>query len=139
MKCYRIVANAERMKTGRPGESTVYNVIIGTVSVCQAANLPLDSSVNMISRKTFDNVFSVKQTPSSIKEPYTVGAWIWGDWIGHEGAMRTDQRANIKTGHSRVFFIQTENAAGRAFFQLKNEWHRACDIVQKTPVTVFGT
>jgi CubicO group peptidase (beta-lactamase class C family) len=93
----------------------------------------------ILSRKTFDSVFSVKQTPSSIKEPYTVGAWIWGDWIGHEGAMRTDQRANIKTGHSRVFFIQTENAAGRAFFQLKNEWHRACDIVQKTPVTVFGT
>jgi hypothetical protein len=58
MKCYRIVASAERMKTGRPGETTVYNVITGTVSVCQAANLPLDSSVDKISRKTFDNALS---------------------------------------------------------------------------------
>jgi len=44
--------------------------------------------------------------------------------------MRTDQRANIKTGHSRVFFIQTENAAGSAFFAAKNAWHEACDRAQ---------
>lgn len=93
----------------------------------------------IVSRKTFDSLFAVKQTPADIKEPYTVGAWIWGDWIGHEGAMRTDQRANLKTGHCRVFFIQTENAAGPAFFQLKTEWNRACDIEQNTPLTVFGT
>ena len=31
--------------------------------------------------------------------------------------MRTDQYANLKTGQSRLFFIQTENKAGDNFFQ----------------------
>lgn len=93
----------------------------------------------ILRRATFDGVFAVKQTPSGVAQPYTVGAWIWGDWIGHEGAMRTDQRANLKTGHSRVFFIQTENKAGPAFFQLKAVWQDACDRVQGTKKTVFGT
>lgn len=93
----------------------------------------------IISRKTFDGVFAVKQTPPAIKWPYSAGAWFWGDWMGHEGAMRTDQRANLKTGHSRVFFIQTLNKAGHGFFQLKTEWHAACDEEQGTPPTVFGT
>lgn len=53
--------------------------------------------------------------------------------------MRTDERANLRTGHSRVFMIQTENRAGKAFHQLKNEWHAACDELQGTPATVFGT
>ena len=52
--------------------------------------------------------------------------------------MRTDQRANLRTGHSRVFFIQTENKAGSAFFQLKKDWHAAADKIQHTPPTVFG-
>ena len=93
----------------------------------------------IVSRKTFDGFFAVKQTEPCINEPYTVGAWIWGDWIGHEGAMRTDQRANLKTGHSRVFFINTENAAGPAFFQLKAVWQFVCDRIQGTKTTVFGT
>ena len=94
----------------------------------------------IVSRRTFDGIFAVRQT-GALKDrfPYAVGAWIWGDWIGHEGAMRTDQRANLKTGHSRVFFIQTENAAGPAFFQLKAVWHHVCDELQGTPPTVFGT
>jgi len=92
----------------------------------------------IISRKTFDGIFAVKQTPSAIAEPYTCGSWLYGDWFGHEGAMRTDQRANLRTGQCRVFFIQTENAAGSAFFQLKDEWHAACDKVQGTPPTKFG-
>ena len=87
----------------------------------------------IISRKTFDEVFSVKQTPADIKNPYCVGSWLYDDWFGHEGAMRTDQRANLKTGHSRVFFIQTENKAGSAFFALKKDWNAACDEVQGTP------
>jgi CubicO group peptidase (beta-lactamase class C family) len=91
----------------------------------------------IISRKTFDSVFAVKQTPKNIPNSYTVGSWLYGDWFGHEGAMRTDQRANLKTGHSRVFFIQTENKAGKAFFELKNDWHKACDKVQGTAPTVF--
>ena len=94
----------------------------------------------IVSRRTFDGIFAVRQTGALKDEfPYAVGAWIWGDWIGHEGAMRTDQRANLKTGHSRVFFIQTENAAGPAFFQLKAVWHHVCDELQGTPPTVFGT
>ena len=91
----------------------------------------------VISRKTFDTVFAVKQTPANISKPYACGSWLYGDWIGHEGAMRTDQRANLRTGHSRVFFIQTENAAGSAFFQLKRDWNAACDFIQKTKPVEF--
>ena len=87
----------------------------------------------IISRKTFDQVFSVKQTPDRIKQPYCVGAWLYDDWLGHEGAMRTDQRANLKEGVCRLFFIQTENRAGPAFFSLKKEWNAVCDAVQGTP------
>jgi CubicO group peptidase (beta-lactamase class C family) len=96
--------------------------------------------VQIISRKTFDEIFAVVQVPEKLakKRPYAVGAWIYGDWFGHEGAMRTDQRANLKTGHSRLFFIQTENKAGADFFALKNAWHKACDIMQNTPYTKFG-
>jgi len=93
----------------------------------------------VISRKTFDGIFAVKQTAKDISQPYTCGSWLWGDWFGHEGAMRTDQRANLKTGDCRVFFIQTENKGGPAFFQLKAVWQDACDEVQGTPTTVFGT
>jgi len=92
----------------------------------------------LISRTTFDTVFAVKQTPAGIVQPYTCGSWLYGDWFGHEGAMRTDQRANLKTGQCRVFFIQTENRAGTAFFDLKRDWHAACDRMQGTPPTAFG-
>ena len=85
----------------------------------------------IISRKTFDEIFAKIQTPEHIVQPYTVGSWLYGDWFGHEGAMRTDQRANLKTGHSRVFFIQTANRAGKAFFSAKTDWNRACDVYQK--------
>ena len=96
--------------------------------------------VRVISRKTFDEVFAVVQVPGELgrENPYSVGAWIYGDWFGHEGAMRTDQRANLKTGQSRLFFIQTENKAGDDFFALKRAWHAACDKLQNTPTTEFG-
>lgn len=96
--------------------------------------------VRIISRKTFDEVFAVVQVSGALgrKNPYTVGAWLYGDWLGHEGAMRTDQRANLKTGQSRLFFIQTENKAGADFFSLKKAWHDACDVLQGTPKTEFG-
>ena len=96
--------------------------------------------VRIISRKTFDEVFAVVQVPGELgrENPYSVGAWIYGDWFGHEGAMRTDQRANLKTGQSRLFFIQTENKAGDDFFALKRAWHAACDKLQNTPTTEFG-
>ena len=88
----------------------------------------------IISRKTFDEIFAKIQTPPDVVQPYTVGSWLYGDWFGHEGAMRTDQRANLKTGHSRVFFIQTANRAGKAFFSAKTDWNRACDVYQKMEV-----
>lgn len=86
----------------------------------------------IISRRTFDTVFAVSQTGKLSRNPYTCGCWLYGDWFGHGGAMHTDQRANLKTGHSRVFFIQTENAAGAAFSKAKADWMKACDRVQKT-------
>ena len=92
----------------------------------------------IISRRTFDSIFAAKQTPPGIEQPYCVGAWLYGDWIGHEGAMRTDQRANLRTADVRLFFIQTENKAGSAFFSLKKAWHCAVDAVQGTPKTEFG-
>ena len=88
------------------------------------------AGVRIVSRKTFDEIWAKKQTPDGIEQPYTVGCWLYGDWLGHEGAMRTDQRANLKTGHSRVFFIQTENKAGKAFFEAKRLWNEACDRAQ---------
>ena len=96
--------------------------------------------VRVITRKTFDEVFSVVQVPGDLGErnPYTAGSWVYGDWFGHEGAMRTDQRANLKTGQSRLFFIQTENKAGPDFFALKRSWHDACDAMQGTSRTEFG-
>ena len=96
--------------------------------------------VRVITRKTFDEVFSVVQVPGDLGErnPYTAGSWVYGDWFGHEGAMRTDQRANLKTGQSRLFFIQTENKAGPDFFALKRAWHDACDAMQGTSRTEFG-
>ena len=93
----------------------------------------------VVSRKTFDALMLTKQTAAGVRDPYSVGAWMWGDWIGHEGAQRTAEWANPKTGHARVFMIQTENRAGPAFFQLKALWHDACDREQGTPTTVFGT
>jgi len=94
----------------------------------------------IISRKTFDEIFAVIQVPGELgrENPYSVGNWTYGDWFGHEGAMRTDQRANLKTGQSRVFFIETENKAGSAFFSLKRDWHDACDAAQGTPRVEFG-
>jgi CubicO group peptidase (beta-lactamase class C family)/endonuclease/exonuclease/phosphatase family metal-dependent hydrolase/dienelactone hydrolase len=86
----------------------------------------------IISRKTFDEIFAVKQTPENISQAYTVGSWLHGDWFGHEGALRTDQQVNLKNGCARVFFIQTENRAGRAFFDLKRDWHNAADEFQKS-------
>ena len=84
----------------------------------------------IVSSNTFDSIWAKKQTPDHIKEPYTIGSWLYQDWFGHEGALRTDQRANLKTGHSRLFFIQTENKAGQSFFNAKKAWHTACDQAQ---------
>ena len=58
MKCYRVIAQIERMKTGRPGSETVANALRGTVNVCQAAALPLTSPINTLTRKKFDDALA---------------------------------------------------------------------------------
>ena len=54
MKCYRVVAQIERMKTGRPGEGTVANTLRGTVNVCRTAGVPLSEPVTALTRKKLD-------------------------------------------------------------------------------------
>ena len=58
MKCYRVVAQAERMKTGRPGKRTVENALLGTECVCDAAGIGLDSPVTALTRSAFDVALS---------------------------------------------------------------------------------
>ena len=58
MKCYRVVAQSERMKTGRPGETTVVNALRGTGSVCRAAGIDLDAPVSALTRQAFDLALS---------------------------------------------------------------------------------
>ncbi len=54
MKCYRVVVQVERMKTGRPSEDTVANVLRGTRIVCQAAGIALTSPVTALTRQRID-------------------------------------------------------------------------------------
>lgn len=54
MRCYRIVAQTERMKTGRPGETTVANALNGATKVCHAAGIELSESIAALTRKKID-------------------------------------------------------------------------------------
>ena len=54
MRCYRIVAQTERMKTGRPGTGTVANVMHGTIKTCGAAGVELAAPVTALTRKKID-------------------------------------------------------------------------------------
>lgn len=54
MKCYKTVAQTERMKTGRPGQDTVANVLRGTRNVCQSAGVELTAPVTELTRKKMD-------------------------------------------------------------------------------------
>ena len=54
MRCYRIVAQTERMKTGRPGAGTVANTLHGTTKVCNAAGVELTELVTALTRKKID-------------------------------------------------------------------------------------
>ena len=58
MKCYRVVAQSERMKTGRPGEGTVANALRGTRCVCRAAGIDLASPVTALTRQAFATALS---------------------------------------------------------------------------------
>ena len=54
MRCYRIVAQTERMKTGRPGETTVANALNGAAKVCHAAGIELSEPIAALTRKKID-------------------------------------------------------------------------------------
>ena len=50
MKCYRVIAQIERMKTGRPGVETAANALRGAVNVCRAAGIELTSPVTELTQ-----------------------------------------------------------------------------------------
>ena len=54
MKCYQIIAQTERMKTGRPGVETVANALRGTLNICRSAHIELASLVTSLTRKKID-------------------------------------------------------------------------------------
>ena len=54
MKCYKTVAQTERMKTGRPGMETVSNALRGTKNVCRSAGIELTAPVTELTRKKID-------------------------------------------------------------------------------------
>lgn len=54
IKCYKVVALTERMKTGRPGPETVLNALRGAANVCRAAGIELTSPVSAITRQRID-------------------------------------------------------------------------------------
>ena len=58
MKCYRVVAQSERMKTGSPDAVTVENALRGTRMVCAAAGIDLASPVSALTRQAFDAALS---------------------------------------------------------------------------------
>lgn len=58
MKCYKIIADIERAKTGRPGEGTKKNVLRGTVAVCNAAGVALGDSVEALTRRAIDRALA---------------------------------------------------------------------------------
>ncbi len=54
MKCYRVVARTEQMKTGRPGRDAVANVLRGSACVCRAAGIDLADAVTALTRQRID-------------------------------------------------------------------------------------
>ena len=54
MKCYKTVAQTERMKTGRPGMETVSNALRGTKNVCRSAGIELTAPVTELTRRKMD-------------------------------------------------------------------------------------
>lgn len=58
MRCYRVVAQTERMKTGRPGEETVANALRGATNVCRSAGVELTAPVTALTRKKIDHALA---------------------------------------------------------------------------------
>ena len=58
MRCYRVVAQTERMKTGRPGEETVANALRGATNICRSAGVELTAPVTALTRKKIDHALA---------------------------------------------------------------------------------
>lgn len=58
VKCYRVIAQIERAKTGRPSDDTIVNVLRGTKHVCLGAGLEQTDKVNVLTRKNFDKALA---------------------------------------------------------------------------------
>ena len=84
----------------------------------------------IIPRKIFDEVYAVRQYEWKPEMFYAYGNWITGEWFGHSGAQKTDQRVNLRTGHSRCFFTQIAPPGGVGFEHAKEAWNAAVDAVQ---------
>ncbi len=54
MRYYQLIAQTERMKTGRPGEGTVVNSLRGARNVCLSAGIALTAPVTELTRKKMD-------------------------------------------------------------------------------------
>ena len=86
--------------------------------------------VRILPEKLFRETYVVKQTADSIESPYTIGNWIRGEWFGHSGALKSDQRVNVRTGHSRCYFAQIMPPGGEGFEHSKDAWNLAVDAIQ---------
>ena len=53
-RAYPLFAAAERMKTGRPSEVSVQNVLSGVHKLCKAAGLPANAPISAFTRPVFD-------------------------------------------------------------------------------------
>ena len=84
----------------------------------------------IIPRRIFDEVYAVRQYEWKPGMFYAYGNWITGEWFGHSGAEKTDQRVNLRTGHSRCFFTQIAPPGGVGFEHAKESWNTAVDAVQ---------
>lgn len=81
--------------------------------------------VRILSEKTFMETIARKQTPDDVPTAYSLGNRIEGDWIGHLGTLKRDQRANIRTGEVTLFFTSVGVAGGAGFDRAKSAWTTA--------------
>lgn len=83
--------------------------------------------VRILSEKTFMETIARKQTPDAIPTAYSLGNRIEGDWVGHSGTLKCDQRANIRTGEAKLFFTAVSVAGGAGFDHAKAAWEMAVE------------
>ena len=83
--------------------------------------------VRLMSEKTFMETIARKQTPDGVETVYSLGNRIEGDWVGHSGAMKCDQRGNIRTGEAKLIFTAVAVEGGAGFDRTKSAWTTAVE------------